>query len=794
VRALLGENGAGKSTLVKIISGALRSDAGEVRLDGEPVTFRDPLEALRTGVGVVYQELTLLDNLTISENIALGFELVSGIGLLDWKRMDEAAEKGLATVGLEHRPGESIDLLTMAEQHLLEIARTISRHLRVLILDEPTSALGPRESAALFRLIRHLQDNGLAILYISHRLEEILGICDTVTILKDGVVVLDRPVKGLTERTIISHMIGRDLSGAPIRPKTPKEAESGIFVAEELSGPHFSGVSVSIGKGEILGLTGLIGSGALEFLETLAGMRAATGGTVTLQGKTVRFAAPIDAVRAGVLFVPEDRKSAGLALSRSARENISIGVLGGISTAGIISPARERQVVEAAAREASLAPSLLERECRQLSGGQQQKVMIARCLAARPEVLLLAEPTRGVDVGAREEIHAIIRRLAAEGMTIVVVSSDTLEMVDICTRVLIFDKGAAVAEISGAKISRESLISPPGRVVAGRGHVPGSARARRPRLLDNLGDAAVPLIALAATFAFLSATARHFLTLSNIDALAHQLVMLGLASIGQMAVIVTGGIDLSIGAVVSFSNMLSAYLLLHTNIPTAVAATLAAGAVIGFANATLVQFRFPAFLSTYAVSLILVGLSLAIFGQSVGPVPATFWVISTASIGPVPVATLVVFLLFATAYVVARRTALGKHLFAFGRDKEAARLNGVRPYPTLLVAYLTSGMAAAMAGLFLSARVGAGLPRSGLGVELDAIAAVVLGGASLFGGYISVVGTAAGVLVLTLIANGFNLLQVDPFYSGMLRGAIMLVVVGLWAARRRTVARTSGRQ
>jgi ribose transport system ATP-binding protein len=789
VRALLGENGAGKSTLVKIISGAIKADAGEVRLDGEATAFAGPLDALRQGVGVVYQELTLFDNLSIADNLFIGSEPTGPLGFIRATELLAIAEQRLQAIDLPQSPTDPIDRLTIAERHLLEFARATSRRLRVLILDEPTSALGPRESAALFKLMRLLKEQGLALLYISHRLDEVLSVCDAVTVLKDGVAVFDGPIAGLTEQDLIEHMLGRSLA-ARTRTAWVETAPVGsaLLAIEDLTGSNFSGISFSVGRGEILGLTGLIGCGALEVLETLVAVRQPRAGRILLEGAAMSFHNPGEAAHTGVLFAPEDRKRDGLALSRTARENVSMGVLDRLQKGGVIARARETEVVERAARQASLAPALLDRECKRLSGGQQQKVMLARCLAGKPRLLVLAEPTRGVDVGARDEIHAILRSLAAEGMTIIVVSSDTQEIVDLCGRVIVFDRGRMAGELHGSEITREGLISASARAaaVARRRGPPASRKRRGTPQLEEIG---VPIAALLVTLVVFAVSARHFLTLQNLDGLEHQLVLLGLASLGQMVVILSGGIDLAVGAVVSITNMLSAYLLLTTDATIAVSATLALGALVGFTNATLVHLKFPPFLATYAVSLILVGLSLAEFGQSVGPVPQSFWTLATARLGPIPVATLAVAILFVFAWIISKRTAIGRHLFAFGRDPESARLIGVRPFRLLLIAYLASGLLAAAGGLFLSARVGAGLPRSGLGVELDAIAAVVLGGASLFGGHISVVGTLAGVLVLTLIANGFNLIQVDPFYSGMLRGAIMLAIVGFWAARRRAAQR-----
>ena len=786
VRALLGENGAGKSTLVKIIAGAIRADAGTMKVGGAPVRFATPVEAAAGGIGVVYQELTLVDSLDIGENLGLGRE-PRKIGLLDRKALDAVVADSLATVRLARGTRDRIRRLSVAEMHLLEVARWVSRRFKVLIFDEPTSALGPAESAALFALIDTLKRQGMAILYISHRLDEVTAICDAVTVLKDGRVVLDAPVAGLDEGEIIAHMIGREIAESDVRePGAPAEGAP-VLSIEHLSGDHFDDVSHAVRPGEIVGLTGLVGCGALEIMETVAGVRPVRSGTMTLAGAPLPAGDPVAAVRRGIRFAPEDRKRDGLALTRPVRENIAMGIADGSTGQGVIRLRDEAARVAEAAARVSLAPTFLDRECRHLSGGQQQKVMLARCLVGGPRLLLLDEPTRGVDVGARAEIHGIIRRLARAGLAILVVSSDTKETAALCDRVLVMDRGRVSAALEGDAITREAMIAAASRTrTAADRPAAGVAPARKPPLWTRLGDAGVPVAALLVTLVVFSLFAPHFLTFQNFDGLARQIVPLALASLGAMLVILVGGIDLSIGALVSIANMLSTSLLLSHGPEVAIAATLLLGFGVGTVNAIFARLGFPAFLATYAMALVLTGVSLAQFGQSVGPVPESFWVIATAQLGPIPVATLVALLLFVLAYVVLFKSVVGRHLFAFGADAESARLNGVRPFRMLWIAYASSGLLAAATGVFLSARIGAGLPQSGLGLELEAIAAVVLGGASLFGGHVSVVGTLAGVLVLSVIANGFNLMHIDPFYSGMLRGVIMLLVVGLWAARRRS--------
>jgi len=798
VRALVGENGAGKSTLVKIISGAIQPDSGVISLSGRPVRFRGPLDALSQGVGVVYQELTLLDNLRAGENVLLGQEPVFPGGILKLSELWRRSATLLRVVGLPDRPQRSIGPMAIAEKHLLEVAKSISRQLSLLILDEPTSALGDRQRESLFKLVNTLKGQGLAIIYISHHLEEVLDIADTITVLKDGVVIADVAASEVNEQDLIRHMVGHHVGPS----RTSRDWAGGIDpVALEisgLSGTGFRNISFAVQQREVLGFAGLLGSGAINVAESLVGVRQAQSGEIIRHGQPIRVSSPGDARRHGIVFVPEDRKQDGLALGRSAAENITMGVLANIQSCGVLSLRQERELAIEIAREVSLAEHFLDRECRFLSGGQQQKVLLGRCLATHSDVLVVAEPTRGVDVGARAEIYAILHRLAARGTAIVVVSSDTRELAELCDRILIFTDGRIVGEVGRDGVTREAIMV----AVSGLGGAAAKPDSAAPVSRPSPAKAgysvtffseAVPAAAFILIAGLFAVSSQYFLTQQNLQDLERQIVVLGLAAFGQMMVILTGGIDLSIGATATMANMICAQLLMSYGPVPAVAGTLAMGAAVGAGNALLVRARFPSFLATYAVSLVMAGLSLAWFPRSVGPVPKSFWALSNAQIGPAPVATLILLLIYGAGWFILWRTALGRHLFAFGRDPEAARLSGVRALHVLLVAYVVSGVASAAVGVFLTARIGAGLPHSAEGLELEAIAAVMLGGANLFGGRVTIGGTLAGAGVLTILANGFNLLRIDPFYTGILRGAVMLFVVGVWALAEHRTA-TDSRQ
>jgi len=785
--ALLGENGAGKSTLGKILAGLYRPDSGQIRLDGKAVRFTAPRAALEAGVGIVHQELVFCSNLSIAENLCLHDLPRQGMWL-DRREMRSRAEAALKQIGLEIDVDQPLASLSIGQEQMVQIAAAVALGARVLVFDEPTSSLGRGEVSQLFRLIRRLQQEGVTVIYVSHRLEEIFELCQTVTVLRDGRHVETLPIDKVDHDQLVRLMVGRS-----VEVYSPPIPEKGFgpcrLRLRGLSSPgRFEDIDLEICAGEIVGLAGLVGAGRTELTEAIYGVDPEATGTVEIDGRRLSIHSPRQAQSAGIGLIPEDRKRHGLVLPMNLRENVTLPILDRFAgalhridrggEAGFASEARTRLAIRAPDVETVVSG---------LSGGNQQKIVFAKGLAADCRVLMIDEPTRGVDVGARAEIHGIIRRLAQAGMSILVVSSDTKETAALCDRVLVMDRGRVSAELAGDAITREAMIAAASRAQTPTDRPARTARRENaPPLWTRLGDSGVPVAALVITFVVFSLFAPHFLTFQNFDGLARQIVPLAFASLGAMLVILVGGIDLSIGALVSFTNMLSASLLLTHGPELAIVAPLLLGLAVGTVNAVFARLGFPAFLSTYAMALVLTGISLAQFGQSVGPVPESFWVIATAQLGPIPVATLVTLLLFLFAHVGLFRTVVGRHLFAYGADPESARLNGVRPFRMLLIAYATSGGLAAATGLFLSARIGAGLPQSGLGLELEAIAAVVLGGASLFGGHVSVVGTLAGVLVLSVIANGFNLMHIDPFYSGMLRGVIMLVVVGLWAARRRS--------
>ena len=446
VHCLLGQNGAGKSTLIKVLAGAHRPDEGEIRWQGEPVTLANPDAAITIGISTIYQELDLVPGLTVAENIFLGHEK-SRAGLVRRSDTRKAARALLARLGhQEIRADREVGTLPASGQQIVSMARALSHDTKLIVMDEPSAALDQQEVKTLFKVIRDLTAQGVAVVYISHRLEEIRQVGDRVTVLKDGrTVATDLPAKTTATPELIKRMTGRDIEYVfPDRPTTAAKSEV-VLAVSDLSAPKvFADVSFEVAAGEIVGLAGLVGSGRSEILEAVYGARKPSTGTVTVDGKQLRSGSVGAAVKAGIGLAPEERKSQGLLLDQSVAQNISVSSLSRFARAGFLSGAAERESAEKWTQALDVRPAGVNRPVRNLSGGNQQKVVLARWLLRDCRVLLLDEPTRGVDVGARSEIYALIRSLAERGLAVVVVSSEVEEVLGLVDRVLVIREGRIV--------------------------------------------------------------------------------------------------------------------------------------------------------------------------------------------------------------------------------------------------------------------------------------------------------------------------------------------------------------
>ncbi len=460
VHCLLGQNGAGKSTLIKVLAAAYQPDEGVIRWDGTETSLATPVAALKLGISTIYQELDLVPDLSVAENIFLGHEVSRG-GFTQRHRANSMARRLLERLGhSEISPTRSVGHLSAAAQQIVSMARALSHDTRLLVLDEPSAVLDQEEVQNLFRVIRGLTAEGVAVVYISHRLEEIRQIGDRITVLKDGrTVATGLPVDETPTSRLIQLMTGRSIEYVfPRRPETPTRGDVVLEVRDLALAGVFSGVDLTVHAGEIVGLAGLVGAGRSEIIETVYGARRATHGTVTVDGTRLRRGGVPQAVAAGVGLCPEERKSQGLLLDQAVYRNITVSSLGRFSFWGFLNSAAERRRAKALTTSLDVRPPDVTRAIRTLSGGNQQKVVLARWLMRECRVLMLDEPTRGVDVGARTEIYHLIRGLADAGVAVVVVSSEVEEVLGLADRVLVIREGAVVHEAPATELDESRVL------------------------------------------------------------------------------------------------------------------------------------------------------------------------------------------------------------------------------------------------------------------------------------------------------------------------------------------------
>ena len=460
--ALIGENGAGKSTLGKILAGLYQPDSGTITLDGKPVRFRSPRDATDAGVGMVHQELLFCENLSVFENLNLHEPPHTG-PFYKFGEAQKRAVEWLQRIGADVNPQQQVGALSVAKQQLVQIAGAIALGAKVLIFDEPTSSLSQGEAQRLMELIDHLKSEGVTCIYVSHRLEEVFRICDHVSVLRDGKLICTVATKDVERQTLIERMVGReiDLSATPVPPSA--DAQVLLEVKDLIDPGHVHGLSFQARAGEIVGLAGLVGAGRTESLEALFGLDKGVSGEILLKGQPYRPTTPAKALDDGIGLVPEDRKRHGLILMMSAKENIGLPLLDRLTIAGFLKRKQEKAIARQYFERLRVKAPSIDSIANGLSGGNQQKLVLAKWVAAQCDVLLVDEPTRGVDVGAKAEIHALLRELAAQGKAIVVASSELPELLALCTRILVLREGNLVGEVEGKNADENTLM----RMMAG---------------------------------------------------------------------------------------------------------------------------------------------------------------------------------------------------------------------------------------------------------------------------------------------------------------------------------------
>lgn len=455
--ALMGENGAGKSTLMKVLTGIYNKDAGSIQYLGREVSFKGPKDSQEAGISIIHQELNLIGNLTIAENIFLGREFVNAFGAIDWARMYQEADKLLARLNVPHSSHTLCSSLSIGEQQMVEIAKALSFKSKVIIMDEPTDALTDKETDALFKVIRELKAEHCGIVYISHRIKEIFEICDDVTVLRDGQFIAENPVTALNEDRLIEMMVGRRLEEQ--YPHIDLDLGDVSLDVNNLSGSGIHNVSFKLHKSEILGVSGLMGSGRTELMKILYGALPKEQGDIRLNGRIIDNRCTQEALKNGIVYISEDRKGDGLILGMSVKENMSLTALAYFSHLGRIRHNAEQLAVDDFISLFNIKTPDRDQQIGLLSGGNQQKVAIAKGLMTRPTVLILDEPTRGVDVGAKKEIYQLINKFKQEGLSIILVSSEMPEILGMSDRIIVMHEGHISAEYARHEATQEKLLA-----------------------------------------------------------------------------------------------------------------------------------------------------------------------------------------------------------------------------------------------------------------------------------------------------------------------------------------------
>ena len=457
VTALVGENGAGKSTVVKILTGIYQPDGGQIRIDNQSVSFNTPHQAAESGITAIHQETVLFDDLSVAENIFLGHAPTARFGLLDWRSMNAKATELLERIGAAISPGALLRNLGIANKHMVAIARALSIDARVVIMDEPTAALSYKEIEELYELVEQLKADGKAILFISHKFDEIFHIADRYTVFRDGQLVGDGLIEETTATELVELMVGRSVDS--VFPPRINELGDIIMQVEGYSHPtEFDDISFSLRRGEILGFYGLVGAGRSECMHSLFGITPPSAGSLSIEGQRFVPKSPADAIEHGLVYVPEDRGGQGAITALPIVDNIALASLKATSDNGFVKMAREYVLAREYTERLQLKAAALDQPVGELSGGNQQKVVIAKWLATQPRVIILDEPTKGIDIGSKAAVHAFMRELAAQGLAVIMVSSEIPEIMGMSDRIIVMREGRRVAELSSDDVSPEALV------------------------------------------------------------------------------------------------------------------------------------------------------------------------------------------------------------------------------------------------------------------------------------------------------------------------------------------------
>jgi ribose transport system ATP-binding protein len=802
IHALVGENGSGKSTFVGIVSGTVKPDSGEVVIDGNTVSRNTPGESQRLGALTVFQDGSVLADLTVAQNLYLGTPPAQRPS---YRKLESWAAERVAEFGLARMPvGASARDLSPADRQLLEIARALMANPKLLMLDEATSALDSAGVDVALEMMQRAAAGGCAVLFVTHRLSEVFRVADRISVLRDGIFRGTQEADSIDVNGLVSLMAGTTVDiEFPDRAR-PGDVGEVVLRAEDLRGEGYGPVDLQVRAGEIVGLAGADGNGQLELLRGLAAVAVPDGQLTVKSTPATSFSQAVDA---GVALLPSDRREQSLFQTLPIRENLVAGVLGGLSRYGFISRGTENGQVRRSIEEFGIRLGSPEDQVSSLSGGNQQKVAMARVLSTEPEILLTDEPTQGVDVRSRIDIYHMLRNKVRAGLAVMLVSSDASELVGLCDRILILSRGRVVGELAGAEASEDAVVGAFAAAAASvekldqRELPPPPPRPRAAGLRDFLSrhqdGARLALLAMLLFLLGLYAQSQNdtFLTSQSIYNLTLLALPLAIVAAAQFAVMFVGGIDISIAGTVGVVIVLLSFWVQHGGLfPALLFAILIAigvGVVVGAVNATLIErIQISPVIATIATLGILQGLGLVMRPTAGGLISPALIKAMTKQTWVVPVALIVVAALFLLADAGLRGTGVGLRLRAVGLNPQFAHRLGVNAPRLRQLAYVVCAILAGLGGVVLAGQVGTGDSTVGSQYTLLAIAAPILGGASLLGGRGTFLGCLLGALLLALAQTLPTTLHLKTGTNFLFTGGLTLLALLIYTSGAGTAIRT----
>lgn len=792
VHGLVGENGAGKSTLMAVASGALAPDAGAVEIGGTPA-IDDPREVRALGLAIVRQEPALMPDLSVADNLFLGVAAASRPPLADKVAWAQAL---LETWDPDTsiNAADRIDLMDAQQRFVIEIVKALATDPKVLILDEPTEHLLSDDVERLFERIRALTAQGVGVVYISHRIREVRAISDRITVLREGRSQGTYEAKDLSEHQIVELIVGKSVDHEFPAKRYPSLAVEPVLRVKALSGPGFENVSLDVRPGEIVGLAGMDGNGKREFLTALAGILPSDG-SVTVAGAPVARGSSARASSAGIQFLSGSRHRDGMFADMTVRENFSYRLLARLSPGGFINRSKEAAEAERAVREFEVKSPTVETPIGSLSGGNQQKVLLAGLLAASPKVVLIDEPTQGVDIGARVFIYQAIADAAETGTAFIVVSSDAGELAGLCHKVNVFSRGTIASDLDAGKVSENAIIT---EVLTS-----GATRSRDDRERNGFAHAVrwlaghwAPVAMVAGIIFFLglyaSISNEFYLTGRNLGGMLTLVAALALVAYGQQLLLLIGGIDLSVGPLMGLTTVVMSFFYFEGASAAdqflGIVLVLISAIAVGLLNWMLVDpIRMHPMMATLATFMGLQAVALILRPTPSGMIDFAFLDTVNARWSFIPVVVLVALVLALALEFMMFRSALGIKLRGFGSRPVAARVSGISERRIKLVAYIGCSVLAAVAGVVMVGQVGIGDAMSGNDYTLASIAAAVIGGASLFGARGSFLGAFLGALLITQVNVVTTFLSLSDAWRSILLGLMIVIAVALYSKARKMV-------